>query len=97
MEKVKQYGKVGIITHLTLSWTFFAGLYGFVSWTKQPERLIRFMKLQDKIPKGMGAFAIAGIIYKALMPVRIGVSVLAVPIVVKVFDIDIPELPADPV
>ena len=45
MEKLKEYGKVGIITHLTLSWSMFAGTYVFVHKTKNAEKLIKYFKL----------------------------------------------------
>ena len=96
MDTIKEYGKVGIITHLALSWSFFGGLYLFVNRSNQTDKLIRYLKLQDKIPKAAGAFAISGIIYKAVMPVRIAVSILAIPIVVKAFGIQSSSPPLEP-
>lgn len=95
MEELKQYGKVGIITHLALSWTFFAGLCLFVNQSKHPEKLINYLKLQDKVPKNARTFVVSAIIYKAVMPLRIGVSILAVPLVIKTFGITVtpPEEP----
>ena len=34
---------------------------------------------------------ISGIIYKAIMPLRIGLSLICIPLVIKAFDIQIPE------
>ena len=89
MEQIKQYGKIGLITHLTLSWTFLGVTYLVVRKSKQTDRIIKYLKLENKIPKQAGAFAIAGIIYKAVMPVRIGVSIITIPILVKTFNLDV--------
>lgn len=36
MEKLQEYGKVGIITHLAISWTFFAATFLTINRTKNP-------------------------------------------------------------
>jgi hypothetical protein len=89
MEKLQEYGKVGIITHLALSWTFFAGTYLAVNRTKNPEKILKFLKLENKVPAKAGSFVISGIIYKAVMPARIALSLLCIPIVIKVLDINV--------
>ena len=87
MDKLKEYGKVGIITHLALSWSFFAGTFLVMNQTKNPEKIIKYFKLENKIPAKAGSFVISGIIYKAVMPIRIGVSLMCIPLVIKWFDI----------
>lgn len=84
MEELKQYGKIGIITHLTLSWSFFVATYLVVNRSNYSTRIIKYMKLENKIPAKAGSFAISGIIYKSVMPLRIAVTLLALPLVVKV-------------
>jgi len=44
-EMLKQYGKVGIITHLALSWSFLLGTYIFIQWTGKSAVLIKKLKL----------------------------------------------------
>ena len=65
-------------------------MYVVVRKSKQTDKIIKYLKLEDKIPKQAGAFAISAIIYKAVMPARIAVSVITVPIIIKVFDIKVP-------
>lgn len=45
METLKQYGKVGIATHLALSWSFLLGTYVFIQRTGKSEMLIKKLKL----------------------------------------------------
>lgn len=89
MEQIKEYGKIGIAVHLSLSWTFFGFAYMFVRKSSQTDKLIKFLRLENKIPKQAGAFAVAVIIYKAVMPARIALSALAIPLVIKAFDIKV--------
>lgn len=91
METLKQYGKLGIITHLALSWTFLLGTYIFIQRTGKSGVLIKKLKLENKIPEKAGSFVVAGIIYKAVMPFRLAASLVALPLVVKVFGIE-PEV-----
>jgi hypothetical protein len=83
MEKLQEYGKVGIITHLSLSWTFFLGTYLMVNKTDYSSRIIKYLKLENRIPAKAGSFAIAAIIYKSVMPLRIGLTLITLPFVVK--------------
>jgi len=39
--------------------------------------------LENKIPQKAGSLAISGIVYKAVMPFRIGLTLLVLPIVIK--------------
>ena len=84
-ETLQQYGKVGIVTHLTLSWSFFLATYIFVNKSGQAARLIKYLKLQDRIPPKAGSFAIAAIIYKAVMPARLAVTAATLPFVMQYF------------
>jgi hypothetical protein len=47
------------------------------------EKIIKFLKLSTKITPKMGNFAISFIIYKAIMPMRLALSALVIPIVIK--------------
>lgn len=96
METLKKYGPIGIATHLTLSWTFFGGLYILASRSRQVHKLVRYLNLQDKIPKSAGPLVVAGIIYKATMPVRIVVSVAATPYSLKLYE-KITGVPVEPI
>ena len=88
MEKISEYGKIGIITHLSLSWTFFAGTYILLSRGKSPQRIIKYFKLENKIPANAGSFIVAGIIYKAVMPFRLAFSAVAIPVVISALGTD---------
>lgn len=88
MEQVLEYGKIGLITHLTLSWSFLGCLWIIVSRSKNPQKIIRYFKLENKVPEKAGSFLIAGIIYKFVMPIRIGVSIIAIPLVIKIMGQD---------
>lgn len=83
MEQLQQYGKVGIITHLSLSWTFFLGTYLVVNRTNYSSKIIKHLKLESRIPAKAGSFAISAIIYKAVMPIRIGITLFTLPFVIK--------------
>lgn len=88
MDKFKEYGKIGIITHLTISWTLFACTYLVVRNSNQTDRIIKFFKLQERIPKSASSFVLSGVIYKATMPGRIALSLLAIPIVIRTFNLE---------
>ena len=45
MEILSKYGKVGIVTHLTLSWSFLLATYLFIQRTGKSEVLIKKLKL----------------------------------------------------
>lgn len=44
-ETIKKYGFMGIVTHLTLSWTLFVGTYLVVNRTGKAGSLIKLLKL----------------------------------------------------
>ena len=89
-ETLKQYGKIGIITHLSISWSFLLGTYLFIQRTGKSDWLIKKLKLESKVPAKAGSFVIAGIVYKAVMPVRIAASLMIIPLVVKALGQDSP-------
>ena len=89
MDKFKEYGKIGIVTHLTISWTLFACTYLIIRNSNQTDKIIKFLKLQNKVPKTASSFVLSGIIYKATMPGRIALSLLAIPIVIKTFNLEV--------
>jgi hypothetical protein len=45
MSKITKYGKIGIITHLTISWVVLGLAYLVISRTNQTEKIIKFFKL----------------------------------------------------
>ena len=81
MDKLAQYGKIGLFTHLALSWTFLFGTYLVIQRTGKPGALIKRLKLESKIPEKAGSFVTAGIIYKAVMPFRLALSLMVIPVV----------------
>ena len=88
MDKFKEYGKIGIITHLAISWTLFGCTYLVIRNSNQTDKIVKFLKLQDKVPKTASSFVLSGIIYKATMPGRIALSLLAIPLVIKAFNLE---------
>jgi hypothetical protein len=66
-----------------MSWSFFAGTYLVVNRTNYSAQIIKYLKLENRIPAKAGSFAISAIIYKAVMPLRIGATLLALPLVLK--------------
>ena len=89
--KIKKYGKVGIITHLAVSWAVLGLAYIVISRTNQTQKIIQFFKLENKIPPKAGNFAIAFLVYKASIPVRFGISLMTIPLVIKAVDIKVEE------
>jgi hypothetical protein len=45
MEKLQEYGKIGLITHLSLSWSIFLGTYLVVNRTTYSSKMIKYLKL----------------------------------------------------
>lgn len=70
-----------------MSWSILAFTYFLVSKTNQGGKIVKFLKLESRIPKSAGSFVIAGIIYKVIMPARIALSLITIPLVIKAFDI----------
>ena len=66
-EELKEYGKIGIITHLALSWSFLFATYLVIQRTGKPGALIKRLNLESKIPEKAGSFVTAGIIYLSLI------------------------------
>lgn len=92
MDKIQKYGTIGIVYHLATSWTFFGVTWLLTHKSNSGDRIVNYLNLQNKIPKGASSFVIAGIIYKAVMPFRIAFTLLSIPFVVKALNIDV-ELP----
>lgn len=88
MEKVIEYGRIGIITHFALSSIFLGCTYLIVCRSKNPQNIIKYFKLEKIIPEKAGSFVIASIIHKAAMPIRLAVSALAIPLVIKLLGED---------
>ena len=92
MEKLQEYGKIGIITHLSLSWSIFAGTYLLVRNSNKTNQIVSYLNLSSKIPKGASAFVISAVIYKALMPARIALTLVTLPVIIKTFNLEVPEV-----
>ena len=92
MDKLKEYGKIGIVTHLSLSWSLFAGAYLLIHNSTQTDKIINFFRLQIKVSKGVSSFVIAAVIYKVTMPVRIALTLATVPLVIKTFGLEVAPL-----
>lgn len=45
LDTLKQYGKIGIVTHLALSWTFLLATFVFIQRTGKSAVLIKKLKL----------------------------------------------------
>jgi hypothetical protein len=66
-------------------------MYLTINKTKKTDKLVSFLRLQNRVPKQAGAFAITTIIYKVIMPLRIAMTLIVTPIVVRKFNIQIPN------
>lgn len=91
MAIIKKYGKIGIITHLTISWSILGALYLIVKRTGQAPKIIKYFKLEKWIPNSAGDFSMALAIYKGIMPGRLALSLLAIPLVANYFDVELSE------
>ena len=83
MEEIKKYGAVGIATHLSLSLGFYATFFLILHRTNNATKLLKFFKLENKVPANAGNAVIAYVIYKGTMPIRLGVSAAVIPLVIK--------------
>lgn len=45
--------------------------------------------MQNKIPKQAGSLVVAGVIYKAIMPARIALSLMVIPLVINKFGLTV--------
>jgi hypothetical protein len=68
----------------------FSVLYIITSKTGKVDRIINFLKLQNKIPSNAGSLIVAAVIYKAIIPFRIMLTLMVTPLVVQQFNIKIP-------
>lgn len=90
-EKIKtlisKYGKIALYTHISLSLMFFGGVYFLVSRGFDWKKAVNKLGIDTSSPKwssGASNLAVAYVIYKTTMPVRIGVTLSLVPLIAKV-------------
>lgn len=87
-EMIKQYGKLALFTHIGYSLAFFGGIYFIISKKYvDPHKLMKKIGIDTSNSKAMqvtGDAAISYIIYKALMVVRISLTVVTVPVLAKI-------------
>jgi hypothetical protein len=87
-EIIKQYGKLALYTHISYSLLFFGGIYFIISKKYvDPHQLMKKVGIDTSNSKAMqvtGDAAISYIIYKALMPARISLTAVTVPILAKI-------------
>jgi hypothetical protein len=87
-EIIKQYGKLALYTHISFSLLFFGGIYFIVSYKYvDPHQLMKKVGIDTSNSKAMqvtGDAAITYIIYKALMPARISLTAVTVPILARI-------------
>ena len=75
-----------------MSWSFLFATYLVIQRTGKPGALIKKLNLENKIPEKAGSFVTAGIIYKALMPIRLAISLMVIPVVIKLTGQEKPEV-----
>jgi hypothetical protein len=87
-EIIKQYGKMALYTHIGYSLAFFGAIYFIISKKYiDPHKLMKKVGIDTSSSKAMqvtGDAAISYIIYKALMPARLFLTALTVPILAKI-------------
>ena len=86
-EIIKQYGKFALYTHIGLSIFFYTAAYMALSYkyvnANKLFELCRIPIPEDKLKKaGTDAF-LAYVIYKSTLPVRISITAVPVPLLVK--------------
>ena len=91
MEQLKQYGKVGIATHLTVSFSILGCLMLGMRRVKQTDKIIKYFKLENKVPKNAGSYVVALVVYKAIMPIRFAISLMILPFVIRAVGAPDPE------
>jgi len=85
---LNEYGKLALYTHITLSLGFFGSTYLLISRGFDLNYHLKKVNidLASKLPGKSNHVAVSFIIYKAIMPLRIGVTIAAIPFVVKLFE-----------
>eukprot|EP00929_Paragymnodinium_shiwhaense_P091066 TRINITY_DN51111_c0_g1_i2.p2 TRINITY_DN51111_c0_g1~~TRINITY_DN51111_c0_g1_i2.p2 ORF type:complete len:111 (+),score=14.51 TRINITY_DN51111_c0_g1_i2:78-410(+) len=93
-ELVVRYGKVGVGVHLTLSCCSIAGCYTAVSQNLPVDRILQQVGLSSASADDQGAgtsaataggtFVAAMVLHKAIMPLRIPVTLVVTPVVARI-------------
>jgi len=84
---IQQYGKLALYTHISLSLMFYGGFYflihnKFIDPMKYLEKL-GIKPSSSSIVNATCDAAMAYVLYKATMPIRISITVVTIPLVVK--------------
>jgi len=84
---LKEYGKIGIVTHISLSLSFY-GIFYFLISRKfiDPKKYLKKIGYKDSSNKveTAGDMLLAYILYKATMLLRLPLTIALVPIVAKI-------------
>ncbi|KRX03731.1 hypothetical protein PPERSA_04239 [Pseudocohnilembus persalinus] len=84
---VKLYGGLGIATHTVLSLTSLGCTYALVSYGIDVQNLVYKLGFNVKLGDNqqmMSDFALAYVVHKATMPIRVPITLGVVPIVAKI-------------
>lgn len=91
MDKIKKYGPIGIGTYLTISWTCLGIIYLVISRTGQAGYIIRKLRLEKRVSEKAGALAVTLVIYKAIIPLKIALTMMILPTIIDKLGIHIDE------
>lgn len=85
---IQKYGKFALYTHISLSLLFYSGFYVLIHY-KYIDPMKYLTKLgvnpsSSSIVNTTGDVAMAYVLYKATMPLRISVTAVTIPILVKI-------------
>ena len=85
---IQKYGKIALYSHITLSLLFYSGFYVLIhSKVIDPMKYLAKLGVNpssNSLVNTTGDVAIAYVLYKATMPLRISVTVITIPILVKI-------------
>jgi len=90
---IARYGKIGIVVHTSISLTAFACWYTAIKNGVDVGHLLNSVglgsaHLQEKLSSNVGAFAIALIIHKLTIPIRLPITLTLTPIVSRVLKLN---------
>jgi hypothetical protein len=85
-EIIAKYGKLALYTHITLSISFYSGIYYLLSRKYvNSDKLFSFFKISIPENKKTGTDVfLAFVIYKSTMPIRLPVTIGVVPLLAKI-------------
>jgi hypothetical protein len=78
---LKKYGGLAVATHITLSVGFYLGCFLLIKKGVDMKKILKYFKITEtKFSEGASNAGGAYIVYKAIMPLRLGVTAATVPI-----------------